>query len=254
MHMLMMFVFAEILFPISFFIIVTIFINSIRNNIRRMNNHSYFKQNVINSNLINIDSDFLDVTLNSLKQFQNKTNQLYKENYNDVSSEKLKLLNVTNIEDFKEYFYKLFTDFEKAYNSLDYKKMESLSTSQLFENYYTGISLDLKAGNKRIIENIVKKRMTIFELDSTVSKQIVSTFIEISYNNYMVNKNGEVISGQKDKITESFVVQFRKDFNKKSIINCPNCGAPIESSKCPYCDSVVDYKNDFKISSIKKII
>jgi len=57
--------------------------------------------------------------------------------------------------------------------------MKLLSTKQIYQKYYTGISLDLKMGNKKVISNIERKNVVIFELDSTVAKQIASTMIEI---------------------------------------------------------------------------
>lgn len=148
----------------------------------------------------------------------------------------------------------MFLEFENAYNNLDYNMMKILSTKQLYQNYYTGMSLDLKVGKKKIISDIEKKKVIIFELDSTIAKQIASVMIEISYFNYTIDKNGYVISGSRNKkITEKFEVMFRKDFERKDITECPNCGAEIVGNKFNFCRSTI--KNvEFKISSIKKIV
>ena len=174
--------------------------------------------------------------------------------YNDVSKEALQKFNTDDINSLKDYFYGMFLEFENAYNNLDYNMMKILSTKQLFQNYYTGMSLDLKIGKKKIISDIEKKKVIIFELDSTIAKQIASVMIEISYFNYTIDKNGYVISGSRNqKITEKFEVMFRKDFERKDITECPNCGAEIIGNKCNFCRSTV--KNvEFKISSIKKIV
>ena len=132
--------------------------------------------------------------------------------------------------------------------------MKMLSTKQLFHNYYTGITLDLKVGKKRIIDDIKVKKVIIYELDSTVSKQTASTMIEISYFNYVIDGNGYIISGNREeKITEKFEITFRKDFENNSITRCPNCGANLTSNKCEYCKSVIK-EEEFKISNIKRII
>lgn len=211
----------------------------LKNSLKRIQNRKYFKNNVISNK--NIETNLGEL---------NK----YKRTYNDVSKKDLQKFNTEDIDSLKDYFYGIFLDFENAYNNLDYNMMKILSTKQLYQNYYTGMSLDLKVGKKKIISDIEKKKVIIFELDSTIAKQVASLMIEISYLNYTIDKNGYVISGSRsEKITEKFEVIFRKDFERKEITKCHNCGAEIIGNKCDYCRSVL--KNvEFKISSIKKII
>ena len=211
----------------------------IRNSIKRKINRNYFKNNIIVNKKIETKAG--------------KGNK-YQRTYNDVSKSYLEKFNIDDINVLKDYFYGMFLEFENAYNNLDYNMMKILSTKQLFQNYYTGMSLDLKIGKKKIISDIEKKKVIIFELDSTIAKQIASVMIEISYFNYTIDKNGYVISGSRNqKITEKFEVMFRKDFERKDITECPNCGAEIIGNKCNFCSSTV--KNvEFKISSIKKIV
>ena len=76
--------------------------------------------------------------------------------------------------------------------------------------------MNLKVGKKRIIENIEPKKIIVYELDSTIIKQTISAMVEISYVNYMINKNGYVISGNREKaITEKFEIVFREDLEKE---------------------------------------
>lgn len=212
-----------------------IFLIWIINIIRKSKNRTYFKKNVI----VN-------------KEGSNKSK--YPKTYEDVSKDKLARFNTEDINTLKDYFYDIFIDFENAYNNLDYNIMKILSTKELYNNYYTGISLDLKAGRKRIITDIDRKKVIIFELDSTSLKQTARVMIEISYINYMIDKKGYIIRGNRyNKITEKFEVTFRKDFERKEITKCSNCGATVEGNKCEYCRTTI--KNvEFKISSIKKII
>lgn len=229
-------------FLLEVFINITVVVfvfKLVMNFIKRKNNHTFFKNNVVFNEKVKNNSG------NSNK---------YQRSYNDVSKSALAKFNTDDINALKDYFYDIFLKFETAYNNLDYNVMRVLSTKQLYNNYYTGITLDLKAGKKRIISDIEKKKVIIFELDSTIAKQIVSMMVEISYFNYTVDKNGNVIKGSRDnKTTEKFEVMFRKDFEKKDITKCPNCGAELVGNKCEYCRSTVK-NSDFKISSIKKII
>ncbi len=174
--------------------------------------------------------------------------------YNDVSLKELEVLNTTNIDLLKDELYDLFYKFEMAYNSLDYNIMKMISTTELYNNYYTGISLDLKVGEKRVIEDIERKKVYLYEVISTSSKQAISMLIEVSYKNYRINKEGRIISGKRLKpITERFEVVFRKDFETKRVVKCPNCGAAIMGNKCEYCRTTIK-DVEFKISSIKRIL
>ncbi len=174
--------------------------------------------------------------------------------YVDVTPEKLKEFNTDDVEGFKNHLYDIFYKFEQAYNNLDYDTMKFLSSQQLYQNYYMGISLDLKLGKKRIIENIQKNKVILYEIDSTIAKQSAALMIEISYINYMVDKNGQIISGYRETpITEKFEVEFRKYFNPHDVVKCKNCGAVVEGNTCQYCRTKVQTE-EFRICSIRKII
>lgn len=220
-------------FTFWFLIIKIIF-----NLIQRIKMHKYFKSNVVNNNI----------------KYKKDYNYNKKSKYNDVSKEKLLKFNTDNIDGLKDHIYNIFFSFEKAYNNLDYNMMKILSTKQMFQNYYTGISLDLKVGKKKIIENIERKNVVIYELESTSFKQAISAMIEISYITYTIDQNGYVISGARDKkINEKFEVIFIKYFDQKNITTCPNCGANIDGNKCNYCRTTLK-NEEFKLNSIKKII
>lgn len=174
--------------------------------------------------------------------------------YKDVSKEKLEEFKISDINELKDFVYQNFLEFENAYNDLDYTVMRKLSTKELFHNYYTGITLDLKTGRKRIIKNINKKKVIIYSLFSSPIRQTIVAYIEIEYINYTIDKNGDVISGLRNEPTaEQFEVTLRKDYSKEDILKCPNCGANIIENKCPYCRTLVN-DVEFKISNIKRIV
>lgn len=208
----------------------------LKDSIKRSQTKSYFRSNII-----------------YIKE-QKYSNTKYPTVYKDVSKNDLAKFNTDDLASLKNYFYDIFHRFEVAYNNLDYATMKALSTKQVYQNYYTGISLDLKAGRKKIIDNIIREKVVLFELDSTSMKQTASMYVEISYFNYVVDKHGYVVRGNKHYAKrDKFVVNFRKDFNNKEIHNCPNCGAHLIDGKCSYCKSVL-LEEEFKISAIKKIV
>lgn len=217
---------------LMFIFIIKIIITSIR----RGMNCKYFRNNVVNTGAYNGDTT------------------LVKNRYVDVKKDKLAMFNTDDINSLKKYFYDMFEKFEKSYNNLDYNIMKSLSTKQLYNNYYTGIKLDLNAGKKRIIEDIKKEKVVIYELDSTTIKQTASLYIEVSYINYIIDRSGKVISGSReDPMKEKFEVTFRKDFEKNDVTKCPNCGANVGGNICEYCRTPLNV-SEFRISNIKRII
>ena len=216
----------ELIFNFTIFYFI---VKVIRHTFLRNNTHDYFKNNVV-------------------------FNKKEKHEYVDISKEQLEKFNTTDLNGLKDMFYKMFEEFEIAYNNLDYDQMKRLTTSQMYNNYYTGIKLDLEVGKKRIINNLKRKKVIIYELDSTIAKQAASVLIEISYINYTIDKNGLIVSGKRyQEITEKFEVTYRKDFIKEDVIKCPNCGATVTGSKCEYCRTDMPTE-EWKIHNIKRVL
>ena len=228
----MCFIIIALAILVAFSILLSIFKRTI-NIIKRRRIKKYFQSTVVRVNY----------TIDNKKNI-----------YKDVTKKDLEEFNTENIEALKDDLYDKFYRFEVAYNSLDYNMMKMLSTTQLYNNYYTGISLDLKVGEKRIIDDVQRKSVILYEVNSTIAKQTASLLIEVSYINYRIDKDGNVISGERFKpVTEKFEVVFRKDFQKEENVKCPNCGANIVGNKCEYCRTAIK-DSDFKISSIKRVI
>lgn len=177
-----------------------------------------------------------------------------KKKYDRVPGDKFILIDVEDIPSFRDMLFDKFILFENSYNSLDYEMMKACCSKELFDKYYTNIILNLNIGNKRILNNVEKERLLIYDLKSSKTEQVVSAVIEIRYTNYMVNKVGAVISGSRVPKNERFEVVYKKDFNNVDI-NCPNCGAPIIDNRCDFCKTdFFNRESDFVIVSIKRII
>ena len=191
-----------------------------------------------------------------LKQNVIKNSNPVKETYSDISESKLEEFDITDINLLKDYIYNIFYEFETAYNNLDYNGMYNNSTQKLYNNYYTNIMLNLKFTRKKIIDQIERKKVIVYDVLSTTRKQVISSIIEIKYVCYMQDHQGKVISGSPNPTTETFEVIFIKNHDNLNGLKCPNCGASIgvNQDKCEYCGSNVTIKNTFKIDSIKRII
>ena len=166
MEFLFIFIFfIAALIELAFWLLIFKLIVYIIKRAIKSRNYQSFKQNTISENSVNLSKEFADITLSDLIKFNNKTSSIYKDNFVDVSNNKLELFNVSDINTLKDYFYDIFYRFEKALNNLDYQQLKYLSTDQIYENFYTGIELDINNGNKRIIDSIEKKKIIIYELE-----------------------------------------------------------------------------------------
>ena len=221
--------FLVMLFEIFWPILIPIFIIS---QIRKNKSNKAFKNNVINTN-------------------HNK--EQLKKMYKDVDQSKLQELDLDDINKLKGFLYEIFLQFETAYNDLDYNTMVNTTTSKLYNAYHTNILLNLRCAQKKIIENITLKKMTIYDIFCTTRKQVISTVIEIEDVSYMQDHNGKIVSGSTSPVTEKFEVIFVKNYDNQASVKCPNCGASVSGSKCEYCGTQVRV-TEFRIDSIKKII
>ena len=213
--------------------------------LKRSSVRKQFKSNVIS------ESNWISQENKHINNSATGDNRLV---YSDVSKVKLDTLNIADIDVLKDYLYRMFYKFEKAYNNLDYDKMRRLSTKKLYESYHTGIVLDLQVGRKRIMEDMQKKDVKVFNVLNSDTEQKIYSAIEVDYINYVIDSDGNVISGNKYFATnERFEVVFTKTFGADEIARCPHCGAPVEGNECTYCRTPI--KSDvFKISSIKRIV
>lgn len=177
----------------------------------------------------------------------------FKKKYKDIDQEKLRELDIDDLNKLKAYLYEIFYKFEKAYNDLDYNTMINTSTAKLYNNYHTNIVLNLRCAQKKIIENIELKKVTVYDIFCTTRKQVISTIIEIENISYMMDHQGKIISGKTSHVQERFEVLFVKNYDNNASIKCPNCGASVSGSECEYCGTKVR-NNEFRIDSIKKII
>lgn len=184
--------------------------------------------------------------------FKSKIVKYNGEEYNDISPSKLKGFDISDLNKLKVYLSDIFLKFEDAYTKLDYNTMYNLSTKDLYELYQTNINVNLKFEEKRIIDNVNIKNVTIYNAYHTTGKQYIYTMMEIDYINYVIKTDGKIVSGSPTKkIKEKFLISFIKE-NDKDDQKCPNCGANSTGTVCEYCKTKL-HDADFKIKDIRKV-
>ena len=186
-----------------------------------------------------------------------KNNVVHQESYKniltDVSASKLAEIGVEDINVLKQYLFQIYYDFETAYNNLDYNTMAFTSTPKLYNAYHTNILLNLRCGQKKIIDQIKRKNIIVYDVLATSRKQVILAYVEVSNVSYMQDYNGKILSGTNKPITEKFEVMFIKNYDDRDSIKCPNCGATVKGNECEYCGTAVR-NSDFRIDSIRKIV
>lgn len=162
-------------------------------------------------------------------------------------------LKINNVEAFKNHLWEIFKTFGNAYNDLDLITMKNYTSDELFNQYDTGIKMDIKNGIKNIIRDIRKERFIVYDASSSENKQVINVMIDASYISYSISTNGLIQSGFRDnRVRTKFEVVFQKNFKHIDYKNCPNCGAPLINHRCEYCKTYAN-SSEYIITSIKKI-
>ena len=127
-----------------------------------------------------------------------------------------------------------------------------------------------KEFEEKIIDRKKKKQRQMYDELNVSSTEIISvTFDEnyyivvaqmtIKYINYIIDLNGNYVSGNQKKRTKNdYTVTFKKTKAYKEFSlsrNCPNCGHNINVSlngKCEYCDTIYNLEDyDYIVTDIK---
>ena len=193
---------------------------------------------------------------------KNKKNQIFKsmnikgkEQYTEITPDKLAGFDINDLSKLKVYLYDIYSKFENAYNTLDYNTMYNVCTEKMYNLYHSSIQLDLKFDEKKIIELQKLENMIVYDTYTSKYKQVVYTVITVSYINYTIKSDGSIVSGNPTKpVKESFEVLFVKQFKQDDKYRCPSCGASVQGAICDYCKTKIDITDDYRIDSIKKIV
>ncbi len=206
--------------------------------IKKNKNKKYFKSTVLNRNQSNI-------------YFSN-----IQDTYIDISDYKLEWFDTNDLDVLKSYFGNMFLDFERAYNNVDYNALYNLCSPSLYDIYKNDLNVNLRLGDKKIIDNVSIEKLVIYNTTKNDDEQKVYVMLELKSNNYVMNTSGKVISGNPVKPqSEEFIVTYVKSLKKKDekSSRCPNCGATVTSTKCSYCNT--EFKqNEFRIDTIRKLV
>ncbi len=166
----------------------------------------------------------------------------------------------------KEKVANLYVQMQNHWQNKDFEPMRAHMTDTVYNQFARQLE-ELKRRNQtNYVERISVLGSEIVDYSSDDKYDSLIFKVSTRIIDYTVDDStGEVVSGDKNR--EKFLVYewtLIRPLDAKTesgsgttTVNCPNCGAALDinnSSKCPYCDSVVTIdKHDWVISSIKGI-
>lgn len=167
------------------------------------------------------------------------------------------------MEEFNEAMFKTKVDniFVKLYTCLmkqDLTDVNHFLSLELREKFQNEID-NFKSVNKRqMYDEINVKDTKILERNVNTDKEIVRVEIISRYMDYIINDNGDVISGDDTRrIEKTNILVFEKKIDTKDIKlvrKCPGCSASISvntTGKCEYCGTIFNWEDyDYVLVSI----
>lgn len=162
-----------------------------------------------------------------------------------------------NPEEFKNQAYEIYKKVQVAWMEFDYDSMRKSVTDEMYNMYKTQLTTLSVKKQTNVMKDFGLLGFNIVGMeikDKTVSLTVT---MQVECFDYIVNKEGRVLRGtDKRKVIYNYAMTFNKGISEKQN-KCPNCGAPLEnvnSSKCPYCDSVIISENYDWVLSKKQVL
>ncbi len=133
--------------------------------------------------------------------------------------------------------YQVFYDIQMAWMNFDYDALKQLVTDELYHTYCNQLDT-LKIKNQKNVMNQFEP-INIFLVKKEKRNSLVTFHVqlEVGFYDYIVDENGNVVRGNKNKkVYMTYLLTFV--YNEKSI-ECPGCGASLDGKQttCPYCGS-----------------
>ncbi len=174
----------------------------------------------------------------------------------DINKLKEILPNFTE-EEFKQEAYDIYQKIQIAWMNFDYDNMRKSVTDEMYNMYKSQLTtLSVKKQTNVMKDfNLLGFNIKGMEIkDNIVSLTVI---MQVECYDYIVDKNNKVVRGtDKRKVIYNYAMTFNKGISEKPN-KCPNCNAPLEnvnSSKCPYCDSVIISENYDWVLAKKQVL
>ena len=158
---------------------------------------------------------------------------------------------------FKEQSFEIYKKIQIAWMNFDYESIRESVTDEMYNMYKSQLTTLKVKKQTNVMKDFNLLGFNIVGME--IKNDIVSltVIMQVECYDYITDKNNKVVRGtNKRKVIYNYAMTFNKGMSKKDN-KCPNCGAPLEnvnSSKCPYCDSVIISKNYDWVLAKKQVL
>lgn len=143
---------------------------------------------------------------------------------------------------FKAKVFDIYKNVQVAWMDFDYETMRKLTTDTLYNLYHSQLEALKLKGQKNIMSNFELVKFWITGIERNGTEVAIKTAMTVRCKDYVVSNEGKVLRGTSlNTMVYNYEMTFIKGVGTKDN-KCPNCNAPLEnvqSSVCPYCDSVI---------------
>lgn len=143
---------------------------------------------------------------------------------------------------FQDQIYELYKKIQTAWMDFDYETLRKYTTGELYNQYHSQlVALHLKK-QKNIMRDFELTDFEIVDMEKNGDTIALKVRLLVECFDYIVDQNEKVIRGKEySKLVYDYEMTVIKGLSTKENV-CPNCNAPLEnlqSTVCPYCDSVI---------------
>ena len=141
----------------------------------------------------------------------------------------------------------------------DLNKVKHFISDDLYNEYQNKIDILNKRKQTQLYDELNVGEIKILEQETFQDKYRVNVQIEARYMDYIVDENGNYISGNNtSRSAVNYYLIFEKniDAQSKNYYKCASCGNNLDinfTGECPYCNNVVDVDDfEYQLISVEK--
>ena len=113
---------------------------------------------------------------------------------------KLSKLKDFDKDEFSNKSFELYKDIQISWMNFDTNKLKKLVSSNIYEDYKTKLEKLKKDEEKNVMDNILFKSNKITDVMFDDNKQLIECELNVTCNDYIINKEEKVVKGKKDKV------------------------------------------------------
>ena len=204
---------------------------------------------------------FLIIAAIVITQSKNKVNNMPATTLNNVppyNPDKLKeILPDFDENTFRTQAYTIYKDIQTAWMNFDEETIRKNVTDEMYNMYKSQLTTLKVKKQTNVMKDFNLLGFNIVGMETKDNIISLTVTMQVECYDYITDKDSKVVRGtDKRKVIYNYAMTFNKGISTKPN-KCPNCNAPLEnvnSSVCPYCDSVIIGENYDWILAKKQVL